>query len=203
MPSSIATAGPSSTIDHLRLISVDARKIRIFLIHFDQYERKIHARASQLNYDEKQRDSIRPVNLKLCLDLELLDSALAVGYLPTAEKYEDVDDKELCVFLENETQKRRTTISTTNVDGIVDSELRTEINVRSTATQMKVLFVWYNTLLRRSGMRWVLKEKPKIWVSDVLRALRPQLFRQGIKTDLELPYHKMKKYFNVLMAHTL
>lgn len=53
IPSSIGTAGPTSTIDHPGLISFKPSKIRIFLNHSDQLEREMYARARQLNCYEK------------------------------------------------------------------------------------------------------------------------------------------------------
>lgn len=52
-------------------------------------------------------------------------------------------------------------------------------------------------------MRWVLKENENIFMSHILRSLRPWSIRQRIESDLDLPYHNLKMDFSAIIAHAL
>lgn len=77
------------------------------------------------------------------------------------------------------------------------------MNIRSSIARMRSLFVTYHTLIRRNGKTWVLKENQKIFVSHIVRELRSQSFRQRIESDLDLPYHTLKKYLKDFMDHKI
>lgn len=132
--------------------------------------RWIFVPACQVKWEEKKGDAIRTVNQKFCLDPELLESALALGLLPTAKNYKHLEGQELHELRDKEEQERQNTIRTTNLDRILESYRKTDMKI-TPATWLKPLFISYHINLRRNGISWVLKGKQKN-----MEVLRPQSF---------------------------
>ena len=64
----------ATSVSHPRLLRVDAESIRMFLRLNEQYKRKVESRAQQLIVGWITTETVRPVNLKFCVDPEITES---------------------------------------------------------------------------------------------------------------------------------
>ncbi len=67
--------------------------IRVFMRLCDQCENEVRGRALQLSHNLRAVDSVRPVNLKFCVDPEYLESAVSLGFIPNDTTYESLEDE--------------------------------------------------------------------------------------------------------------
>ncbi len=67
----------ATTIYHAALLKFDAESIRVFFRLYDQYEKEVRARGLQLSDHLTAVDTVRPVNLKFCVDPESENSVVA------------------------------------------------------------------------------------------------------------------------------
>lgn len=74
---------------------------------------------------------------------------------------------------------------------------------RSERSRMENLFVDYIVLLRRSGLSWVTKETPKTAVYHVLSAIKPDIVKNRLKSDLDFAYNSLRKDFKGFMRHSI
>lgn len=58
------------------------------------------ARAQQLSKDAIMPEAIKPVELKFCVDAELLESSIALGFIKDATDYAKLTDVQVRAFLD-------------------------------------------------------------------------------------------------------
>ncbi|CAN8069928.1 unnamed protein product [Agarophyton chilense] len=82
----------TSSINHPRLADLDSKSVRLFLRSYDQYSLEIKKRAEQLQLNSAvSTKSVRPVSLKFCVDIELVESSLTLGLITDGpDNYEDM-----------------------------------------------------------------------------------------------------------------
>ena len=197
-------ANPSfvTSVEHPRLKEFDPESIRSFLHRYDQYTREVDARARQLLHGEvTSAEPVRPVNLKFCVDPQLLDSAIALDYIPDVSSYDELADDVLRTYLDSLSQESKDAMNLTVLDRMVETQLHMDMNVKSADARVQKLFMTYHTILRKNGLAWILKENQKVAVYHVLSAIRPLTFKQRIESDLSFSYHTLKKDFRGFREH--
>ncbi len=80
----------ATTNDHAALLKFDAESIRVFFRLYDQYEKEVLARCLQLSDHLTAVDTVRPVNLKFCVDTEYQKSAVSLLFIPNVKTYESL-----------------------------------------------------------------------------------------------------------------
>jgi len=202
-PSEAPTAGLSNLsiatpINHPTLRRHDAESTRVFLRKYDQYVTEISERAAQ--YGDT---SARPVQLKFCVDSEYLSSAIGLGFIKDITKLEDLTDAVLRTYLDKKAETSKETVTLSSLDRMVDKQLSMNMADPSATSRMQALFISYYSLLRKSGLTWVLEESQKVAVQHVLSAISPKSLRDRLSEDLEFSQRHLRKDFKAFMAHSI
>ena len=75
------------SLNHPRLLTLDPASIRVFLRDYDAYSRTVQARAKQLTSSSEEptitTEAVKAVDLKYCVDTQLLTSTISLGFIPT------------------------------------------------------------------------------------------------------------------------
>ena len=212
-PSSTSTHHPSThdtnlshvtiSLNHPRLLALDPESIRIFLRNYDSYSRTITARAKQMSAADTTAEVVTPVDLKFCVDAQLLTSTIALGFIPEVENYDALTDKALRTYLDGEAKESRVSINLSSLDEIVSRELRMNMSNRNARSRMQQLFVQYHTLLSTHGLIWIVTDNQKLAVGHVLSAVKPTALKERLESDLGFSQHQLKKDFKAFMAHAV
>lgn len=126
--------------------------------------------------------TVRPVSLKLCVDVEYVKSSLLLGLIPDAPTdYDDFTDEVLRAFPEKKAQESKETISLNKLDKIVQEELRMNMKESFALSSMQSLFVSYKTLSKRYRAAWILSTNEKVTVYRVLPACDLSAFEIDMK----------------------
>lgn len=194
----------TTSVDHPWLTRLDAESIRIFLRGYEDYCKEITARAEQLVATGTiTAEPIRPVSLKYCIDSEQLQSALDLGFIEGVDDYESLSETALRSFLEGKAQESRKSLTASDLDVLVESELIMDMSIRSARSHMELLFMSYISLLLRNGIKWVLDSNQKLAVTHIATAVRPNLLRKRLESDLGFAHTEVGKNFEGFMKHAL
>lgn len=90
--SSVKAAEIGISFDHPRLLKTSPEAIWSFLRKYDQYATAVLSRANQLSSPTLTMEAMKSVDLKFCIDVEFLESAIALGFLPDVQKFEEATD---------------------------------------------------------------------------------------------------------------
>lgn len=77
------------SLDHPRLLQKDSKSIRPFLRKYEQYLNEVYSHARKLMTDTvfSSTETVRPVDLKFCLDVVILESSIALDCIPDTPSY--------------------------------------------------------------------------------------------------------------------
>ena len=118
----------TTSVDHSRLLRTDAESIRVFLRSYDHYCHEVVARAQQITRSEMvTTESVRPINLKYCVDPEYLESAISLGFLQGVEDYDSLSDETLREYLDHKAKQSKHTTTLESLDKLVSNELRMDM----------------------------------------------------------------------------
>lgn len=194
----------ATTVDHPRLVNVDAPSIRVFLRAYDQYATEVTQRAKQLVGDNfVTSEVVTPVNLKFCVDAEWLESMIELDFIEDVDSYDGLSDGILRAYLEKKAETAKDVITMSVLDEIVRKDLRMNMHDANATSRIESVFVGYHQILRRNGLSWIVKDNQKVAVSHVLSAIRPLSLRTRLESDLELSHHELKKNFKGFMKHAI
>ena len=194
----------STSIGHPRLVRTDSASIRKFLGLYDQYCKEITTRALQLAVvDATNTEPVRPVNLTYCVDPEWLRSIVDLNLIPDLTDYEMVTDEILRTFLEERSRTTTTTISLSAVNSIIDKELKMDMADTSDPLRMENLFTSYLSILRRHGLQWITKSRPKTAITNVIAAVKPKSLRTKLESNIDFSHMELQKEFNALFQHAV
>ena len=205
-PSNFETANTpivTTTIAYPLLKEATAESVRFFLGKYDNYVRELASRASQVTNGSITTEAVQPVTLKYCVDQEYLESLLALGFIPGAETYEDLQDADLRSYLETQARASKQAMTIDKLDRFVKADLRINMRDEDSVSRTRNLFVSYHALLRKHGVSWVMEENPKIAVRHVTSALRPEALRSRLESDLAFGYVHLQTNFKAFMQHCL
>lgn len=85
----------------------------------------------------------RLVKLKFCVDPELLQSETVLGFIDDATDVETLSDTVLRQSLDKIAEEKKDSITVTELDNIVDKELKMDMSDKSSRARMKTLFINY------------------------------------------------------------
>lgn len=68
------------TVDHPRLRDTDAESFSTFMRKYEQYCNELTSGNHQLSYNSLNTEPFRPVELNLCVDVDVLKSTIALGF---------------------------------------------------------------------------------------------------------------------------
>lgn len=199
-----ATSFLTSSVSHPRLLRTDSESVRVFLRLYDQYVREIASRSKQLTVSGSiSTEPIRPVNIKYCVDPEIIESALALGFIEGHSNYDKLPESKLRAYLEKKAEESKEAVNLDTLDSIVRTELKMDMSDSNATSRMESLFMAYHKLLRINGLAWVLKSNQKISVFHVLSAIKPLSLQNRIESDLEFAYYDCRKDFQKFMRHCI
>lgn len=202
-PATTKSAPVTITLDHPRLLETDPEAIRIFLRTYDQYANEVRSRAQQLGSSSSSTEPVRPVDLKFCVDVEFLESSIALGFITDAPDYKSLTDEQVRNFLSKRAEESKEVVTLEKLDGIVSRELRTNMRNTNAAARMQDLFTNYHTILVRNGLKWIIKDNQKVAVYHVLSAIRPNSLKERLESDLAFSHHDLRKDFLGFLKHAI
>lgn len=202
----VKAAQVGTPLDHPRLVKVDHESIRTFLRNYDQYTNIVLAHAKQFATTGESTvtaESVRPVNLKFCVDGAFRESYITLGFIDVATDYNSLTNEQLRKFLDDRCQDSKGSMMLDSLEAIVDRDLRADMQIKNAATRMKDLLTKYHTTLSRHGLKWIVKENQKITVQHILSAVRRVSIREQLTCDLSFSRHHLHKDFTGFLKHAV
>lgn len=141
---------------HARLASTEHETIFSFLRKYDQYSFMLIARASQLTTRTLTTETIKPDDVKFCVDCEFLESNIAQGFIYEVKTYEELPNSKVWEFLEDRCKESKETITVRQLDKTVKLKLRTNMQNKmrrhlcKTCLQVAIPNLYVTDLLGRS-----------------------------------------------------
>lgn len=86
---------------------------------------------------------------------------------------------------------------------VVERDRRMDMSEKNARARIESLFVSYHALIRRNGMEWLLKNKQKVCMGQVLSAIQPKSPRERLESDLAFAHYECKKDFKTFMNQTV
>lgn len=130
---------------------MDAEYFRRSNILYDLYGNEFKARARKF-CDGLIKLASDPVDMKYCVELDVLKSTIEMGIIANKRKYDTLNDNALRQYLENEAADSRSTRTLSGLDAIVRKDLNMDIKNKDARSRMKSLLIEYLTLLRIHGL---------------------------------------------------
>lgn len=84
----------SSTVNHPRMERAGPESVRRFLNVYDQYVKEVKARVRQLG-DGFATEASNPVDLKWCVDIDVLKFSISLALIEDVAEYEDLTEKNI------------------------------------------------------------------------------------------------------------
>lgn len=88
-----------TSVNHPRLLEGEACSIRTFFRLYDQYSTTVLQRAQQLVSSNVSYEAMQPVNIKFCVDPELLESLIDLNLIEDVDSGSILTDDRLCTYL--------------------------------------------------------------------------------------------------------
>lgn len=130
------------TMEHPKLLALEDEFVRAFLAKYDFYADAFREKAKQLGEDTA---TATPANLKYCVDSGLLKAAIDTEFFEGVVMTKDLHDSKITELLEKETSADNMTISYSNLDVIIKSELKMNMKIKMLVLAC-TLYSW--TILR-------------------------------------------------------
>ena len=180
-----------------------AESVGFFLNKYDNSVRELASLSSQLTNGSITTEAVQPVGLKYCADQEYLESLLALGFIPGAENYEDLQDAYLLSYLKTQVRAPKQPMTIDKLGRFVKADLKTNMRDEDSVSRTQNLFASHHALLRKHGVSRIMEDNPKIAVRHVTSALRPKTPRTRLESDLSFGYIHLKTDFKAFMQHCL
>ena len=210
MPTAVSAAagkGVSTTIvtpivaniEHPVLKRLGKTNIRKFLADRGSYVREIQERSAQDNGTIG-----RPVSLTFSIDPHVLESLVDLRQFGAdIVAVANVTDEILQTWLEKNGEIKKDSLSFSKVQAIVSRSLRINMSEKDPEQRIIMLFSDYQSLLRNSGMSWLVNDNPKMACSHIMDALKPTVLSKRVKDDLNFGHTNLKKDFLLFMQHCI
>lgn len=192
-----------ATFDHPRLTNTDASSILVFLRSYDLYAIEVKKRACQIVHEDVTTGAIKPVNIKFCVDAEWLVSTIALSFPTPVESIDQLTGSRLRAFLESKADESRGGVTLDKLDDIVSHELRINMRDSNATSKIQNLFVPYTTILRRSGLSWIVKDNRKVAVCHFLSAIRPSSLQSRLDSDVQFSNYDLRKNLQGFTQHAI
>lgn len=111
----------TSSVGHSHLNATGGESVRVFLHSYDQYTRDVTERPAQLQLGGVvSTENVRPVSIKLCLDIEYDEAWILLGVIGGAgSDYEDLRDDPLLTHSAEKAANSPEILSLERLDEIV------------------------------------------------------------------------------------
>jgi hypothetical protein len=188
-----------ASIEHPVLKRLGKTNIRKFLTDRVSYIREIEERSAQDNGTIG-----RPVSLTFSIDPHVLESLVDLRQFGAeVDTVANVTDAVLLTWLEKNGEIKKDSLSSSKVQAIVSRSLRINMSEKDPEQRIIMLFSDYRSLLRHSGMGWLVNENPKMASSHIIDALKPSTLSKRVKDDLNFGHTNLKKDFLLFMQHCI
>lgn len=98
----------TTSIDHQILVSSDSASIRTFLSLYGRYSSVVIERANQQAPQSNVRiEARRPVSIKYCVDVKLIESAVDCGFIGGVDSHGDLDDETPRNYLDGKSEESK------------------------------------------------------------------------------------------------
>lgn len=97
------------SVDHVKLVSADAVSICTFLLLYQKYAKEVKAWAWQVmpSADTSMMEALHSVSMKLCIDMEWLESTIVLGFINGIQYKECLLNRVVSDFLKSVPKIRR------------------------------------------------------------------------------------------------
>lgn len=190
------------TIEHPRLTETDAASIRTFLQKYEQYRYEVTSRTHLISGSD-QTKTVRPVDIKFCVDMELLESPIDLGLIPGAASYNKITNEQVRCFLDDRLKESKETITLTKLDKIFKEELYTNMRSTDATARMQDLFAQCQTIVCRNKLNWIIEDSQKVAVGHVLSAIQPSVLKERLTSDFAFSQHNLKKNFQGFLKYEI
>jgi hypothetical protein len=112
---------------------------------------------------------------------------------PEIDTLDKLEEDHITAWLDKNRQDKSENLSLSSLDSLVAKGLHINMQEKDTQSRFMSLFADYTTLLRNKGLSWVIKEKPKIAVGQIVKARRPVPIQKRIQEDLEFAHSSLRK----------
>lgn len=109
----------------------------------------------------------------------------------------------LRTFLDLEVEEFKTITTVSDINGLIEKELRNDMSLRCIRSRMEPLFVAYSPFLCGHDFKWVKDINPEIYVGHVVPTIKPQQLRTRPQDNLKLAYKNLRMNFNRIKAPAL
>lgn len=141
-----------------------------------------HARTSSAVMHLSAK-AVRPVDKWFCVDIDLLKSSFALGFIPNVACYYDLSDILIRLYLESEATDSKNFLTLLGLDPNVKRNLHMYMKNPNASMRMRSLFDDYQALLQDHELAWLLGQNPKEAVQHALSAIKPAKLRSRLKSD--------------------
>lgn len=86
-----------------------------------------------------------------------MESAVELRYISNISSTEELTDKILKDYLESLIEDKRMCMSTSAISKIVSKNLYMNMTISHTRARMQMIFISYESLLKRNGISWLLE----------------------------------------------
>lgn len=97
----VKSAEISPVLSQLRLINTELEAIHSALRKYDPYSSTAFAWARQHTTDTLTIKTVKPADLKFCMDAEYLEPSVVLGFISEASTYKGLTNAEVRDFLED------------------------------------------------------------------------------------------------------
>lgn len=120
---------------------------------YDQYATEVKERFPQLvTQDAVSSETAKPVNIKLCLDPERLNSTVALGFIDNVTSVGYLTEKRLRTYLDSKAADSKELVAIEKLCGIFSPELYINMREDNATSSIQKLSVQNHNILRRNGL---------------------------------------------------
>lgn len=170
-------------VPHPLLTRTDADSSRVFLPLYEQYKREILSRVQQLTAGWITTESVKPINVKFCVDPEILVFVVALGFIEGIEDYDQLTIEALQSYLEDMAEESKAAFHPDTLDTLVRTDLRVYLNEKNARSSIEELFISYHNVLRLNGLKWLINSNQKVAFYHVLSAIQPRLLHDRLESN--------------------
>lgn len=134
--------GVATAVDSPRLTKKNSISICSFLREYDEYARELKECAQQITGGNLVSTDIeKPVQIKLCVNSEWLESFIDLEFILNADSYDSLEGVTLRNYLDSKASSVKDVVTIDMLDNIVEKNLRINMDEKDARFKTENLFV--------------------------------------------------------------
>lgn len=140
-PATQSASSISVTVDHPKLAQTYPESTCRFLSSYGNCVNKIVARATELDSNVIDLEATRGVGVKSCLNIEFVNSMIALGWIFSVTSYHNFTNSQLSSYLGAEASKSRAIVTISLLETIVRRAFKIDMKNVDVSSRMRNLFM--------------------------------------------------------------